>query len=201
MAEPVKLMQTNWIGRAKGAGFLAGEQGDPIGSLPTRPDTLWGRRLWCCRRARFGGDVSQKRRPARGGRGLSQSRRPGRLRSSVCRTRGKRRGCSTGGYAINPVSDARIPVWIADYVLSTYGTGAVLCTRSLTSATLSSPGNMVAGGCAGDSAGGESWTGQRWRRLMPAPADGQQRPFDGTPVTSDKGWANLFREGCGRLAG
>ena len=50
-----------------------------------------------------------------------------------------RTGVFTGAYAINPVTDERIPVWIADYVLMGYGTGAIMAVPSATSATSSSP--------------------------------------------------------------
>ena len=60
-----------------------------------------------------------------GGRGL---RRPGRAETEIERlsTDREKTGVPIGAYAINPVNDERIPIWIADYVLAGYGTGAIM---------------------------------------------------------------------------
>jgi len=49
----------------------------------------------------------------------------------------------TGGYAINPVNQERIPIWIADYVLMTYGTGAIMAVPAHDNAILNLPGNTI----------------------------------------------------------
>jgi leucyl-tRNA synthetase len=52
-------------------------------------------------------------------------------------------GVFTGGYAINPVSGERIPIWTADYVLMTYGTGAIMASRRMTNAISNSPASLA----------------------------------------------------------
>ena len=56
-------------------------------------------------------------------------------------------GVFTGAYAINPVNDERIPIWIADYVLASYGTGAIMAVPATTSATSSSPSSSACRSC------------------------------------------------------
>ena len=124
--ENVKKMQANWIGRSTGAEVVfKTEAGEDIVVFTTRPDTLWGATFMVLapehplvdsltteeRRA----DVSAYRDAA--------ARQTEIERSSTER---EKTGVFTGGYAINPVNGERIPVFIADYVLMTYGTGAIM---------------------------------------------------------------------------
>jgi leucyl-tRNA synthetase len=124
--ERVKIMQTNWIGRSEGAHVVfRTESGDPIEVFTTRPDTLWGATFMvlapehplvervtsaACR-----ADVEAY---------IAETAR----KTEIDRTaEGKEKtGVFTGGYAINPVNDERIPIWIADYVLISYGSGAIM---------------------------------------------------------------------------
>ncbi|KPK93161.1 MAG: leucine--tRNA ligase [Anaerolineae bacterium SM23_ 63] len=124
--EPVKILQTNWIGRSEGArAVFYTEDGDPIEIFTTRPDTLWGatfmvlapehplvKKLTTPDRADSVHDYIHQ-----------AARRSDIERETVDR---EKTGVFTGGYAINPVNNERIPVWIADYVLMTYGTGAIM---------------------------------------------------------------------------
>jgi len=124
--ERVKTMQTNWIGRSEGAEVtFRSEGGDAIDVFTTRPDTLWGATFM----------VLAPEHPLvnavtdRGQRGaVAAYVAQAGLMSEIDRqseTREKT-GVFTGGYAVNPVSGARVPIWIADYVLVTYGTGAIM---------------------------------------------------------------------------
>ncbi len=72
-------------------------------------------------------------------------------------------GVFTGGYAINPVNGERIPIWIADYVLMTYGTGAIMAVPGARRARLRVRPQVRAGDPAGDPAGRacRRWTGRR----------------------------------------
>ena len=124
--ETVKLLQTNWIGRSEGARVVfKTEDGDPMEVFTTRPDTLWGATFM----------VLAPEQPL-----VDKITTPDQheavqeyIREAVRQTDIEREaldkektGVFTGGYAINPVNDERIPVWIADYVLMTYGTGAIM---------------------------------------------------------------------------
>ena len=124
--ERVKTLQTNWIGRSEGAYVtFRTEQGDPLEIFTTRPDTLWGATFM----------VLAPEHP------LVEKVTPAAQRSVVDEYIGQavrqtdiqreaadkvKTGVFTGGYAINPVNHERIPIWIADYVLMTYGTGAIM---------------------------------------------------------------------------
>lgn len=135
--ERVKMMQRNWIGRSEGAEVdftLEGADGvpsdTPITVFTTRPDTLFGCSFFLLAPEHpLVPDLV---------RGLPQEEEVLRLReesrhvSAVERQMGDRekRGAFTGRYVINPVSGARIPVWVADYVLMDYGTGAVMAVPS-----------------------------------------------------------------------
>ncbi len=124
--ERVVAMQTNWIGRSEGADVVfKSEAGDDIVVFTTRPDTLWGATFMVLapehplvdklttpdRRAEVEAYVAQASR-----------------RSEIERlsTEKEKTGVFIGAYAINPVNGERIPIWIADYVMMTYGTGAIM---------------------------------------------------------------------------
>ncbi len=128
--ERIVTMQRNWIGRSEGAEvtFTAhapdGSQ-HPLVVFTTRPDTLWGATFMVLapehplvpvltaadRRAEVEAYIYQARRQSEIER-MSTER--------------EKTGVFLGSYATNPVNDQRIPVWIADYVLMGYGTGAIM---------------------------------------------------------------------------
>jgi leucyl-tRNA synthetase len=125
--ERVMTMQRNWIGRSEGAEvvFRTEKGGHKLPVFTTRPDTLWGATFMVLapehplvdeltaddRRADVDAYVAQARRLADIDREAADR---------------EKSGVFIGAYAINPVNDARIPIWIADYVLMTYGTGAIM---------------------------------------------------------------------------
>jgi leucyl-tRNA synthetase len=124
--ERVRTLQTNWIGRSKGATVVFKTQaGDELEIFTTRPDTLWGATFM----------VLAPEHPL-----VQKVTTPGQreavdsyIQQAVRQTDVQREatdkektGIFTGGYAINPVNNERIPIWIADYVLMTYGTGAIM---------------------------------------------------------------------------
>jgi leucyl-tRNA synthetase len=128
--EKIRDMQTNWIGRSEGANVVfTTESGDEIEVFTTRPDTLWG--------ATFMVLAPEHPLVAR----LTTAERQAEVEAYVARairetdieresTEKEKTGVFIGAYAINPVSDERIPIWIADYVLMTYGTGAIMAVPS-----------------------------------------------------------------------
>jgi leucyl-tRNA synthetase len=124
--ETVKLLQTNWIGRSEGASVtFHTEGGDPIEVFTTRPDTLWGATFMVLapEHPLVEKLTTPKQQEAVHDYVHQATRQTDIEREALDK---EKTGVFTGGYAINPVNDERIPVWIADYVLMTYGTGAIM---------------------------------------------------------------------------
>ncbi len=124
--ERVQTLQTNWIGRSEGASVIfPTESEDPIEIFTTRPDTLWGATFMVLAPEHPLVDkvTSPEQRQAVEAYQAAAARQSDIEREAVDK---EKTGVFTGGYAINPVNNARIPIWIADYVLMTYGTGAIM---------------------------------------------------------------------------
>ncbi len=124
--EPIRLMQTNWIGRSEGADVVfPTETGDQIEIFTTRPDTLWGATFMVL--APEHRLVAPLTTPEQAD-AVEVYRAAAARRSELERMTGEgdKTGVFTGGYAINPVNGERMPVWIADYVLMSYGSGAIM---------------------------------------------------------------------------
>jgi leucyl-tRNA synthetase len=124
--EQVQTLQTNWINRSEGASVVfKTEDGDPIEVFTTRPDTLWGATFMVL--APEHPLVKKITKPDQAqvvAAYQAQAERMGDIQRET--TDREKTGVFTGGYAINPVNDVRIPIWIADYVLMSYGTGAIM---------------------------------------------------------------------------
>ncbi len=124
--ERVKTLQTNWIGRSEGASVIfKTEGGDPIEIFTTRPDTLWGATfmVFAPEHPLVDKITSPVQREAVEAYKAQSARQSDIEREAVDK---EKTGVFTGGYAINPVNNERIPIWIADYVLMSYGTGAIM---------------------------------------------------------------------------
>ena len=123
----IKEMQRNWIGRSEGAEveFALADHSNTIRVFTTRPDTLFGATYMVLSPEHA--LVSQITTPdhAEAVKAYQQtaSRKSDFERTETAK---KKTGVFTGAYAINPMNGAHIPVWIADYVLATYGTGAIM---------------------------------------------------------------------------
>jgi leucyl-tRNA synthetase len=122
----VEAMQTNWIGRSEGADVVfQSEEGDDIVVFTTRPDTLWGATFMVL--APEHPLVEKLTTPdclAEVDDYVEQAARQSEIeRLSLDKDKS---GVFIGAYATNPVNGARIPIWIADYVMMTYGTGAIM---------------------------------------------------------------------------
>ena len=124
--EFIKTLQQKWIGKSQGASItFKTEAGDPIEVFTTRPDTLWGVTFMVLspehplvEKVTTAAQLDEVRAYQ------EQAKRQSDIqRESVTR---EKTGVFTGGYAINPASNQHIPIWIADYVLMGYGTGAVM---------------------------------------------------------------------------
>ncbi|MCO5215174.1 MAG: leucine--tRNA ligase [Thermomicrobiales bacterium] len=130
--ERVKTMQRNWIGRSEGARLsFALENGESLEVFTTRPDTVFGATFMVIAPehplvARITTDEQRAEVDAYAQKARTKTEIE---RQSTDASRQKS-GVFTGAYAINPVNDARIPIWIADYVLMTYGTGAIMAVPS-----------------------------------------------------------------------
>jgi leucyl-tRNA synthetase family protein len=128
--ERVVAMQTNWVGRSEGADvtFLS-EQGDPIVVFTTRPDTLWGATFMVLAPEHPLVDklTASEHRDEVEAYKLQAARQTEIERLS---TEKEKTGVFTGAYATNPVNNKHIPIWIADYVMMTYGTGAIMAVPS-----------------------------------------------------------------------
>lgn len=124
--ERVRVLQTNWIGRSEGASVtFRTEQGDPIEIFTTRPDTLWGATFMVLapEHPLVEKITTPEHRVAVEAYQFQAARQSDIQREAADK---EKTGVFTGGYAINPVNGERIPIWIADYVLMTYGTGAIM---------------------------------------------------------------------------
>lgn len=124
--ERVRTLQINWIGRSEGAAVtFRTEQGDPIEVFTTRPDTLWGATFMVLapEHPLVEKITTPEQKPEVEAYVYQALRQSDIQREAADR---EKTGVFTGGYAINPVNGERIPIWIADYVLMSYGTGAIM---------------------------------------------------------------------------
>jgi leucyl-tRNA synthetase len=143
--ERVETLQTNWIGRSEGAEvyFRIDREsvnrdsgiGEALGTTPesqsaipvftTRPDTLWGATfmVFAPEHPLVDKVTAPEQKAAVDAYKLQAARQSDIEREAVDK---EKTGVFTGGYAINPVNNERIPIWIADYVLMSYGTGAIM---------------------------------------------------------------------------
>ncbi|MGB3615739.1 MAG: leucine--tRNA ligase, partial [Elainellaceae cyanobacterium] len=124
--ERVKLMQRNWIGKSIGARVeFETADGEAIPVFTTRPDTLWGATFMVLSPEH---PLVESLTTGEQAEAVSQYQKEAAAKSEVERTADDRSktGVFTGGYAINPVNSEQVPVWIADYVLMDYGTGAIM---------------------------------------------------------------------------
>jgi leucyl-tRNA synthetase len=125
--ESIKLMQKNWIGRSEGAEVTFSITGhdQALVVYTTRPDTLFGATYMVLAPEH---DLVGRVTVASQADAVAAYVREASLKSDLDRTdlaKGKS-GVFTGAYAVNPVNGEQIPIWIADYVLATYGTGAIM---------------------------------------------------------------------------
>jgi len=126
--DSTKRMQAAWIGRSEGAEIVFGLERPELGGLKvftTRPDTLFGctYMVLAPEHSLVGPLTAPDRRAA-----VEDYRRRAASKSDLERTdlAKEKTGVFTGSFAVNPANGARIPIWIADYVLTGYGTGAIM---------------------------------------------------------------------------
>ena len=125
--ESIKLLQRNWIGRSEGAEVrfdLAGS-GESVTVFTTRPDTLFGATylVLAPEHALVASITTDDRREAVEAYVKAVNAKSDLERTDLAK---EKTGVFTGAHAVNPVNGEKIPVWIADYVLTGYGTGAIM---------------------------------------------------------------------------
>ena len=125
--EGIKDQQRNWIGKSTGAEvkFHIENSGDIISVFTTRPDTLFGATYMVLAPEH---ELTKKLTIREKEKEVNKYIKEAILKSDLDRTdlAKEKTGVFTGSYAINPVNNKKIPVWIADYVLTGYGTGAIM---------------------------------------------------------------------------
>ncbi|WP_028561699.1 leucine--tRNA ligase [Paenibacillus pinihumi] len=126
-SESIKDMQRNWIGKSKGAEVTFAIEGheESLVVFTTRPDTLFGA-TYCVLAPEH--ELVAKIATAEQRQAVEAYQEAAARKSDLERTdlAKDKTGVFTGAYAINPVNGAKTPVWIADYVLGGYGTGAIM---------------------------------------------------------------------------
>jgi leucyl-tRNA synthetase len=126
-AESIKEMQRNWIGKSKGAEvyFAIAGHDEQLTVFTTRPDTLYGA-TYCVlapEHELVAKITTSEQQVAVEAYQELAARKSDLERTDLAKTK---TGVFTGAYAINPVNGAQVPIWIADYVLAGYGTGAIM---------------------------------------------------------------------------
>jgi leucyl-tRNA synthetase len=132
-SEAIKEMQRNWIGKSEGAevvfplapAMAGGRSKGVIRVFTTRPDTLFGATYMVLapEHPLVDSITTSEQRAAVEAYKLEAASKSDLERTELTK---KKTGVFTGGYAVNPLNQEKIPVWIADYVLASYGTGAIM---------------------------------------------------------------------------
>ena len=127
--DPIKVMQRHWIGRSEGARVRFDSAAGPLEVFTTRPDTLFGATFMVLAPEH---DLVAALTTADQAVAVDAYRRQAASKSDIARQDESRdkTGVFTGSFATNPVTGAPVPVWIADYVLMGYGTGAIMAVPS-----------------------------------------------------------------------
>jgi len=123
----LKEMQRNWIGRSEGAevDFQIADSSEKLRVFTTRPDTLFGATYMVLAPEHRLVDAitTEEQLTAVENYRAHTARKSDLERTELAK---EKTGVFTGGYALNPVNQQKIPIWIADYVLASYGTGAIM---------------------------------------------------------------------------
>jgi leucyl-tRNA synthetase len=124
-SEQTKSAQRNWIGRSEGAEIeFAVAGGAPLTVFTTRPDTIYGATFLALspEHPRLADIVTPEQREAV----AAFAREAAARRAARAEADDEKRGVFTGAYAVNPANGERVPIWVTDYVLMEYGTGAIM---------------------------------------------------------------------------
>ena len=125
--QTVKTLQTNWIDRSEGASVVFHTEigNHNVEIFTTRPDTLWGATFMVFSPEHpLVNEITTPENKQAVEEYKAQAARETEIQRGAADK--EKTGVFTGAYAINPVNQARIPIWIADYVMMSYGTGAIM---------------------------------------------------------------------------
>lgn len=123
----VKKMQADWIGKSHGAeiDFKVEGKEETVKVYTTRPDTLYGATFMVLAPEH---ELALKLATPEQKEAVEEYIERSSMISNVDRMQSKEKtGVFTGSYAINPLNNALVPIWLSDYVLADYGTGAIMC--------------------------------------------------------------------------
>ena len=126
-SDSIKEIQRNWIGRSEGASVIFNVKGfkDTIEVFTTRPDTLWGATFMVLAPEHELVDkitVPEQKERVSNYVAMAKNRSERERMTEVKKITGE----FTGAYGINPLTGREVPIWVADYVLAGYGTGAIM---------------------------------------------------------------------------
>ncbi len=189
--EFIKTSQTNWIGRSEGASVtFKTETGDPIEIFTTRPDTLWGATFMVMSPEH---PLVDKVTTAENAEAVHVYKAEAEKQTDIQREAKdkEKTGVFTGGYAINPVNEERVPIWVADYVLMSYGTGAIMAVPAHDERDFEFARKFGLKVIPVIQAEGMELNGETM--IEAYPHDGvmiNSGPFNGTRATNDKGMKN-----------
>ena len=124
--DSIKLSQKNWIGKSEGAEiYFKVKQNKIINTFTTRPDTIYGATyLVLAPEHELIKEITSKEQLVSVNKYINNTSKKSDLERQE--NEKNKTGVFTGAYAINPISNQKIPIWISDYVLSSYGTGAIM---------------------------------------------------------------------------
>lgn len=125
--EKVKKMQSDWIGKSYGAevDFKVDGRSESVTVYTTRPDTLYGATFMVLAPEH---ELAKSLTTPETKQAVEDYIFNASLKSNVDRLQDKEKtGVFTGSYAINPMNNEKVPIWLSDYVLADYGTGAIMC--------------------------------------------------------------------------
>jgi leucyl-tRNA synthetase len=206
----VKTLQTNWVGRSEGADVIfKTEDGADLTVFTTRPDTLWGATFMVLAPEH---PLVEKVTSDEKQEAVKEYREDAILKTEIQRASvdKEKTGVFTGGYAINPVNDARIPIWIADYVMMGYGFGAIMAVPAHDERDFAFARQFGLEIIPVIQPEGENFDGNTMPEAFVGPGLMiNSAQFDGTAVTDDKGRKNpgldkvidwLEKEGLGEEA-
>jgi leucyl-tRNA synthetase len=203
--EPIKLMQTNWIGRSEGAEIDFPTEPDDVEQIrvfTTRPDTIFGATFMVLAPEHpLVSVLTTEDRRADVEAYVAEARRETEIERMS--TEREKTGVFIGAHAMNPMTNERIPIWIADYVLPGYGTGAIMAVpahdeRDYEFATkFDLPIRYVVGPASGDMARDAAFVAHTADEVLI-----ESGPFDGMPAAEAIGAITRWLEerGQGRFA-
>ncbi len=188
--ESIRAAQTNWIGRSEGAKVRFATGHGDIEVYTTRPDTLFGATFMVLAPEH---PLVEKLTAPEQAQAVEAYVEAASRASELERTQdvGEKTGVFTGSYATNPVNGARIPVWIADYVLMSYGTGAIMAVPAHDQRDFEFARKFGLEVVPVIVPEGANLTGDTMTEAYEGPGlMTNSGPFDGTPSSEAKGRAN-----------